>query len=73
MKNKENIKRFAICAIVYLIASLASFFAGYYANTAHRQEVKAEETVWETAYVTEYDYTSAESVGDTNDNRRRRY
>lgn len=60
MKSKGNFKRFTICAIVYLIAALASFFAGYYANAAHRPEVRTEETVWETAYVTEYDYTSAE-------------
>lgn len=64
MKSKGNFKRFTICAIVYLIAALASFFAGYYANPKHINVIDTEETVWETAYVTEYDYTSAESEAE---------
>jgi len=61
MKSRGNVRRFTVCAIVYLIAALVSFLAGYYANPKHINTVNPEEMVWETAYVTEYDYTSAES------------
>lgn len=70
MKNEDNFKRITLCAMAYLVVALVSFFTGYYANPSHTSTAVAEETyseteeetVWETAYVTEYDYTSAESA-----------
>lgn len=59
MKNNK-FKRYTICIVVYVIAALASFFAGYFSNPCNYNTAEVEETVWETDYVSECDYYTAQ-------------
>lgn len=60
MKNNSKFKRYTIHIVIYVIAALAAFFTGYFANSGNYNPSEIEEYVWETAYVSEYDYYTAQ-------------